>query len=72
MKQRLLTLTASLILTLSAQADHATGHTKSLVLKNKEGAALLGYDPVAYFTDGRPVSRGLAEVDRGMAERPSV
>ena len=54
MKQRLLTLTASLILTLSAQADHATGHTKSLVLKNKEGAALLGYDPVAYFTDGKP------------------
>jgi YHS domain-containing protein len=26
---------------------------KVLVLKNKDGAAILGYDPVAYFTDGK-------------------
>jgi len=54
MKQTLLTLTASLALAAAALADHAPGHIKSLVLKNKEGAAILGYDPVAYFTDGKP------------------
>jgi YHS domain-containing protein len=54
MKQTLLTLAATFVLTAAAFADHAAGHTKSLVLKNKEGAAILGYDAVAYFTDGKP------------------
>jgi YHS domain-containing protein len=54
MKSILLTLTATLTLAGLSLADHATGHTKSLVLKNKEGAAILGYDPVAYFTKGKP------------------
>src|ERR1051325_11788124 len=27
---------------------------KVLVLKNKDGAAILGYDAVAYFTDNKP------------------
>src|SRR5262245_39441287 len=53
-KQILLTLTAALSLAGSILADHAPDHTKTLVLKNKEGAAILGYDPVAYFTDGKP------------------
>ena len=54
MKRTFLTLTATLALAAAAFADHAPGHTKSLVLKNKEGAAILGYDVVAYFTDGKP------------------
>ena len=54
MKQTLLTLATSLMLAVAGLADHTPGHTKSLVLKNKEGAAILGYDPVAYFTDGKP------------------
>jgi YHS domain-containing protein len=37
-----------------ALADHEPGH-KVLVLKNKDGAALLGYDAVAYFTDHKPM-----------------
>jgi YHS domain-containing protein len=37
-----------------ALAEHSPTHTKTLVLKNKEGAAILGYDPVAYFTDHKP------------------
>src|SRR5262245_45061074 len=54
LKQTFLTCTAALSLAGLALADHAPGHTKTLVLKNKEGAAILGYDPVAYFTDGKP------------------
>jgi YHS domain-containing protein len=54
MKQILLALTTSLALAGTALADHAPGHTKSLVLKDKDGAAILGYDAVAYFTAGRP------------------
>jgi YHS domain-containing protein len=54
MNHTLLTLAAALSLTGAALADHTAGHNKSLVLKNKEGAAILGYDPVAYFTDGKP------------------
>ncbi len=54
MKQTLLSLIANFALAAGALADHATGHTKTLILKNKEGAAILGYDPVAYFTDGKP------------------
>lgn len=43
----------ALLASITAFADHTTGHTKTLVLKNKEGAAIQGYDPVAYFTDAK-------------------
>src|SRR5262245_32356700 len=59
MKQTLLALTTALALAGTALADHAPGHTKSLVLKDKDGAAILGYDPVAYFTDGKPAKGSL-------------
>lgn len=54
MQQTLLSLFSALAFGSVALADHATGHTKTLVLKNKEGAAILGYDAVAYFVDGKP------------------
>ena len=54
MKRTLLTLLTSLALAGAVFADHAAGHTKSLVLKDKDGAAIIGYDAVAYFTDGKP------------------
>src|SRR5688572_222107 len=54
MKNTLLNLVAVLSLAGAALADHAPGH-KLLVLKNREGAAILGYDAVAYFTDNKPV-----------------
>lgn len=54
MKRFLLSTIASIALAGSAVSDHASDHTKTLVLKNKEGAAILGYDAVAYFTDGKP------------------
>lgn len=41
-----------------ASAGHQPGH-KVLVLKNKDGAALLGYDAVAYFTDNKPAKGNL-------------
>src|SRR5213593_4581479 len=53
MKSTLLTLVAALSLAGAAYADHEPGH-KVLVLKNKDGAAILGYDAVAYFTDNKP------------------
>jgi len=46
----LFTLVATLAL---AVASHAEGD-KLLVNKNKDGLALQGYDPVAYFTDNKP------------------
>jgi YHS domain-containing protein len=55
LKQTLLTLAAAFSLAGTVLADHSPSHTKTLVLKNKDGAAILGYDPVAYFTDGKPV-----------------
>ncbi len=54
MKQFLLSTLASIVLIGAATADHAVDHTKTLVLKDKDGAAILGYDPVAYFTAGKP------------------
>ena len=54
MKRMFLILTASLALGAAALGDHASSHAKTLVLKNKEGAAILGYDPVAYFALGKP------------------
>jgi len=53
MKMTLLNLIATLALSSAALANQTTDH-KVLVLKNKEGAAILGYDPVAYFTDKKP------------------
>lgn len=38
-----------------AAAALANGPSKVLVLKNKDGAAILGYDAVAYFTDNKAV-----------------
>ena len=54
MKRFLLSIIASLTLSSAAIAEHSAEHTKTLVLKNKEGAAILGYDAVAYFTAGKP------------------
>ena len=50
MKIPSLILIAAFSLAGAAFADHESGH-KVLVLKNKDGAAILGYDAVAYFTD---------------------
>lgn len=50
-KKSLFTLVAMLAL---AVASHAESQ-KLLVNKNKNGLALQGYDPVAYFTDNQPV-----------------
>src|SRR5213593_3745803 len=53
MKNHLLNLFAVLSLAGSTFAGQMPDH-KVLVLKNKDGAAILGYDPVAYFTDNKP------------------
>ena len=53
MKSTLLTLVAALSLEGAALANQTPDH-KVLVLKNKDGAAILGYDAVAYFTDNKP------------------
>lgn len=52
MKQTLLTLVAAFAVAGAALADHEPGH-KVLVLKNRDGAAILGYDAVAYFSDNK-------------------
>ena len=52
MKKSLFNLVAALTLTSAAFADQSSGN-KVLVLKNKAGAAIEGYDPVAYFTDNK-------------------
>jgi YHS domain-containing protein len=49
MKQSLLNLVAALSLAGVALADPSPDH-KVLVLKSRDGAAILGYDPVAFFT----------------------
>src|SRR6266853_5993767 len=48
------TLIAALSLAGAALADQMPDH-KVLVLKNKDGAAVLGYGAVAYFTDNKAV-----------------
>lgn len=53
MKLNLLSCLAAFVLTDRIQASDLP--KKSLVLKNKEGIALQGYDPVAYFMESRPV-----------------
>jgi YHS domain-containing protein len=54
MKNSFFSLAAVLALTGSAFAN-SMSEGKVLVLKNREGLAIQGYDPVAYFTDNRPV-----------------
>src|SRR6266446_1242222 len=53
MKNNLFSLIAVLSLAGAAFADQTPDH-KVLVLKNKDDAAILGYDAVAYFTDNKP------------------
>ena len=53
MKKHLLSLVAVLSLAGAALGDEAPAN-KVLVLKNKDGAAILGYDAVAYFTNNKP------------------
>lgn len=53
MKTTILGLTIAFALGVSSQA--ADSHAKSIVLKNKQGLAIQGYDPVAYFTDSKPL-----------------
>ena len=55
MKTSLLSLLTALAFAAPAFADHQADHKKSLVLKNKDGLAIEGYDPVAYFTDNKAV-----------------
>jgi len=38
-----------------SSARPASDSSKLLVLRDKDGVAIEGYDPVAYFTDGKPV-----------------
>ena len=65
------TLLVSMVLALSAAALAATavagpsgGGSLVLVNRDKDGLALQGYDPVAYFVDGKPV-----EGDAGFRSR---
>src|SRR5258708_15054412 len=51
---RLLTSAATLLLAGDVLAGQSADR-KVLVLKNKDGAAILGYDAVAYFTDNKAV-----------------
>jgi YHS domain-containing protein len=54
MKMKLSTLAAVLSLAATAVAGEMPGQ-KVLVLKNRDGVAIQGYDPVAYFTDNKPI-----------------
>ncbi|MFO1475321.1 MAG: YHS domain-containing (seleno)protein [Verrucomicrobiota bacterium] len=53
MKHTLISLLATLSLAGAALAGQTPDH-KDLVFTDKHGVALEGYDPVAYFTDGKP------------------
>ncbi len=53
MKKTVLSIIAGLAVLAAGHAAEVGG--KSLVLKNKQGLAIEGYDPVAYFTDNKPV-----------------
>ena len=52
--KKTLSLIAALSLASAALADQMPDH-KVLVLKNRDNVAIEGYDPVAYFTDNKPV-----------------
>ena len=53
MKKTTFSLVTTLALAASTYAADVAG--KSLVLKTKDGLAIQGYDPVAYFTDNKAV-----------------
>lgn len=53
MTKAILSLATTLALLMGANAADITG--KSLVLKSRDGLAIQGYDPVAYFTDSKAV-----------------
>lgn len=53
MKTTVLSLITALAALFASHAAEVGG--KSLVLKNKQGLAIQGYDPVAYFTDNKAV-----------------
>jgi len=53
MKKTILCILSALAVTGAASAVEVGG--KSLVLKTRDGLAIQGYDPVAYFTDHKPV-----------------
>jgi YHS domain-containing protein len=55
MKTRVLSLITLLTVGLAASSYAADFAGKSLVLKTKDGLAIQGYDPVAYFTDNKAV-----------------
>lgn len=57
MKNAIFSLATTLALAASGYAADIAG--KSLVLKTKDGLAIQGYDPVAYFTDKKAV-KGIA------------
>lgn len=59
MKKTVLSLIVALAVGAVSQA--ADSNAKSLVLKNKQGLAIQGYDPVAYFTDHKP-AKGNAKI----------
>jgi YHS domain-containing protein len=59
MKHTLLSLLTVFALATGSRAADNAG--KSLVLKTRDGLAIEGYDPVAYFTDMKPV-RGKAKI----------
>ncbi len=54
MKTTLCTIIAMLSLSRAMFGDSVPDH-KTLVLKNRDGIAILGYDAVAYFTDNKPI-----------------
>jgi YHS domain-containing protein len=60
MKQAILSIMTAL--TLAAVGNAADLGGKSLVLKTKDGLAIQGYDPVAYFTDSKAV-KGVPKVN---------
>jgi YHS domain-containing protein len=55
MKTKVLSLITILAVSLAASSYAADFGGKSLVLKTKDGLAIQGYDPVAYFTDNKAV-----------------
>ena len=57
MKIRILGLITTIAI---AASIHAADGGKTLVLKTKQGLAVQGYDPVAYFTQNKPV-KGVAK-----------
>lgn len=60
MKTKLLAVLAVISVTALSRADQ-TPDQKVLVLKNRDGVAIEGYDPVAYFTDKKP-AKGSARI----------